>query len=121
MTSDIPPPWLLPAIAYVETHSTINPDGTITRRDWRNDRDSVGSFQMRPIAWKDVQKQFPGRTLAECASDPILAKQACLAYVCRWHRKGEDWILSAARFNGGPNHVPADYLHKLQAYLVSHP
>ena len=119
MTADIPSPWLLPAIAMIETHSTLNTDGTITRRDWRDDRDSVGPFQMRPVAWADVSSHFPGRALAECATDPILARNACLAYVMRYHRKGEPWIMSACHWNGGPGKVPAAYKRKIEAIIGS--
>jgi len=117
-TTETPPDWALPALLYIETSSTIKA-GIITRNDTRNDRDSVGVLQCRPIAFKDVEKQFPGRKFKDQEFDDNLAMAVCVAYVVKWRHKGEPWATSVCRWNGGPRNVPVAYKVKVTTYLDS--
>lgn len=114
-----PPPWLLPAIGHIETHSQLVA-GHWARQDHKNDRDSQGAFQCRPIAFADVYTQFPGHSFSELQSDDNLGAKVCLAYVLKWRHAGEPWAISAMRWNAGPTHVSAAYLAKLNEYIAIH-
>lgn len=113
-----PPDWVIPALIHVETSSTIT-SGTINRRNNHNDRDSVGVLQCRPIAFKDVQTQFPGRKFNDQEFDDNLAMAVCVAYIIKWRHKGEPWVTSVCRWNGGPRNVPLAYKMKVTSYLDS--
>lgn len=108
------PAWCIEGILATETHTTINSDGSFTRRDKRNDRDSLGIAQMRPIAWEDVKQYFPHNKFTDLETDPELCVEALHLYLCKlWTAKG-GWDLAVARYNGGYKHPNYTYLAKVK-------
>lgn len=115
-TSEAPPTWILPAIAHCETSSYFVGDN-VHRVDHGNDRDSVGVYQCRPIAFADVSRHFKAYTFNDLRSNDELGGCVVLAYIVRWRKPGESWIVSAARWNGGPRHAPIAYQTKIRNWL----
>lgn len=108
------PAWCIEGILQTETHTTINTDGSFTRRDRGNDKDSRGIAQMRPIAWQDVKQYFPHNKFTDLETDPELCIEALHMYLCRYYKASTGWDGAVQSWNAGPGHKSPKYLRKVK-------
>lgn len=113
-TTQEPPAYVIKGMLYTETRSILDDSGHVKRGDWSNDRDSLGCLQIRPIAFRDVQSHFVGKTFAEVATDDKLSIQACKWYLIRYYRGS--WDDAVMAWNAGPRHKSYAYLAKVKKY-----
>lgn len=114
-TPDRVPDWTIRGMLRTET-SSVMIGSRIVRKDWRNDRDSLGVLQIRKIAWKDVSCHFPGRKHSDLAYDDQLSIKAAKAFLCRYYTHKTGWNGAVMAFNAGPGNKSPQYLAKVIKY-----
>jgi len=92
--------------------------GKWERGDKSNDKDSLGIFQMRPIAWRQVchSLHMKPEDFHLLEQDPALSERAARAYLS-WifsNSGKKSWTNTIQYWNAGPHKPSPTYLQKVQ-------
>ena len=108
------PQWVVRGVAFAESSSYYK-DGALVWVNHGRDRDSLGPFQVREIAWRQVAK--PGERFEDMGTDVLYAETVARRYLT-WiyrHSGKQDWDLTIEKYNAGPRGRSPKYLAKVKA------
>lgn len=106
------PQWVVRGVAFAESSSYYK-DGKLVWVNRGRDRDSLGPFQVREIAWRQVA--LTGERFDTMGTDVVYAETVAKRYLV-WiyeHSGKGDWELTVEKFNAGPKGRSPKYLAKV--------
>lgn len=98
------PQWVLEGIIGRETHSYYSKNGNIVWIDRRRGKAGErGPFQMTPIAFRQVEKNF--RKFSKLEKDLVYAETMAIKYLVYLYNEhaNRDWETAIGMYNTGPS------------------